>query len=583
MDYERLCKSWGRLLKVEVGGGERDGLQAGLEFLSIGATPEETQGFARAIGVLGAAGSALLVVALSLLIGFSFLWLLFAGFPVVLYFYLKKYPALKAESEKKKALSQMPETMSYLIMSLRINPNLERAIEFAARHSHGLLMKKLEGIISNVRAGRSNTESDLLRLADDFKKWDEFKRSIQLVISSTLERTEERRHATLDKANEVLLGGLSLRTEREARALNTPVMIVFTFGVILPLVFVAIIPFMSLMGIQIGAVSIAVMYTIGLPLLLFVLIKFISSNRPATMAPPNVPAESKTGFALVAAAGASIALATLLFFGEGALGAMEYAPLLWAAGAGIGLFLLMTTRETKKLRKKTKELEKGFGEKLHELGVVLSEGRPLEDSMSRIDSHFFRGAAGNIRALNTDLQSAFFDGRFGSLREVYSNTIKGVVEILVSISNKGPEAIAAVSFRMSEHISNLKKSEAEIERALGSVVSSMKIIAMVVAPLVGGMISSMSIVLADTMEKTKGANMGMGGKAVEPLDPSIITLIIGIYAMESAAILVMFGNDLMNGDDKVMKKQAVGIALPVAVFVFTVCAWLANGLFGGIS
>jgi hypothetical protein len=131
-------------------------------------------------------------------------------------------------------------------------------------------------------------------------------------------------------------------------------------------------------------------------------------------------------------------------------------------------------------------------------------------------------------------------------------------------------------------MNNLRKSELEIERALGSVVSSMKIIAIVVAPLVGGMISSMSVVLADTMVESQNANMVMG-ESVAVLEPSLITLIIGIYAMESAAILVVFGSELMHGDDSVMKRFSMGVALPVSIFVFTACAWLANGLFGGIA
>lgn len=582
MDYEKLCRNWGKLFRAEIGEKEESQLKDSLEFLGIDATPEETQSLARAAGVLGVAAGLLMVFVLSLLLGFSILWLLFAAFPVLLYFYLKKYPTLKAESEKKRAVGEMPEMMSYLIMSLRISPNLEKAVEFAACHSRGLFKKKLGGIISNVRAGRGDAELDLLKLADEFKRWDELKRSIQLVISSILERTEDRRQKTLDAATEALLGGLASRTEKEARALNTPVMIVFTFGVILPLIFVAIIPFMSLMGLKIGVSSVAVMYTIGLPLFLYFLIKFISGSRPITMAAPSVPAEKVRGKALLAAAVAGILLLAPIMLGEKTLGAMRYVPVLWCFGASAGIFLLMTTIKTKRLRKKTKDLEKGFAETLHQLGVVLSEGRPLEDAMQSVDSQFLKGAARNIQSLNTDLRSAFFDNRYGSLREAYSDTIRGVADILVSISNKGSEAVAKTAFRMSEHINNLKKSEAEIERALGGVVSSMRIIALVVAPLVGGMISSMSVVLAKTMAKSQGAKMGFAGKA-EAMDPSLVTLIIGIYAIESAAILMVFGTELMNGDDKVMKKYNIGLALPISITVFTICAFVANGLFGGIS
>lgn len=485
------------------------------------------------------------------------------------------------EAKKKKSLAQLPEVMSYLIMSLRINPNLERAVEFASSHSQGLFKERLDGIISNVQMGRESAEDSLLKLAEDFKKWDEFKRSMRLVIASTQERTEERRQETLDKATDVLLGGLAARTEKEARALHTPVMIVFTFGVILPLIFITLIPFMSLMGIEVGAGTVGIMYTVGLPLFLFFMIKFIASNRPATMTPPDVPSE-KSYLPLVVAVVAGLALSLPLLAGE-ALGSMRFVPILWGVGAGVGLFLVLSTFKVKRMRKRIKGLEKDFGETLHQLGIILSEGRPLENALANSDSEFLKQASSNIQTLNTDLKSAFFDERFGSLREVYSHTIKGVMDTIISVSDKGSDAMAKVSFRMSEHLTNLKKSEAEIERSLGSVVSSMKIIAMVVAPLVGGMISSMSIVLANTMAET-GENAAISGMGMgNVIDPSLITLIIGIYAAESAVILVMFGADLMHGDDKVMKKYGIGLALPIAVLVFTICAWIASSLFGGIA
>jgi hypothetical protein len=109
----------------------------------------------------------------------------------------------------------------------------------------------------------------------------------------------------------------------------------------------------------------------------------------------------------------------------------------------------------------------------------------------------------------------------------------------------------------------------------------MRIIAMVVAPLVGGMISSMSVVLADTMVESQQANIGFGNAS--PIDPTMITLIIGVYAMESAVILISFGSELMHGVDGIMRRYVIGVALPVSIVVFTICAWVANGMFGGIA
>jgi len=580
MDYEKLCKGSPKLglLKPSEKGNAR--IKESLKFLGWDVKTEETQDFAVTVTLLGIATCTILFFIVTISLGLSPLWLVFFGFPALLFFYLKKYPVLKADSERRKAIGQMPEVTSYLIMSLRINPNPEKAVQFAAAHSHGFFRRRFDRIMSEIRSGRGSAESGLAGFGTDFAaKSEEFSRAMKLIISSTLERTENRRQETLDKASQVLLDGIAARTEREARALHTPVMMVFTFGVILPLVFVAIIPFMSLMGIRVGEAVIAVMYVVGLPLLLFFLIRFVASNRPATVAPPEVIVKGGDTTTLAVSIAAGALAGSLIFLGD-SLGAMRYLPVLWGIGAGVGCFLLMATKGAKKQRTRVKKAENNFPETLHTLGILLSEGKPLELAMYE-SGQFLLEASQRIKTLGVSPECALFDEKNGALKGLKSGTIRGVMDVLISVSDKGSEAMANVASRMSAHLANLKKNELEIERSLGGIVSSMKIIALFVAPLVGGMISSMSVVLADTISETGNANMGMGGAV--PIDPSLVAAIIGAYVMESAAVLTLFGTDLMDGDDKVMKKYSLGLALPVSILIFTVCLAVANMLFGGLG
>jgi hypothetical protein len=323
------------------------------------------------------------------------------------------------------------------------------------------------------------------------------------------------------------------------------------------------------------------MYAVGLPIVLLLMIRFIASSRPMTIPAPEIPKRENTYLLFTIGAAVGFVFSLCLLFGD-SLGFLRYMPLLWAVGAGAGVFFLGASFRKKKVRKSVKKLESDFGETLHKLGIILSEGRPLEDAMSRVDADYMAAAAKRIKTMNTDLKSAFFDERFGSLREVHSGMIRGSLDILLSISGKGSKMLSRTAFSMSEHIKNLRKNEEIIERALGGVVSSMRIIAIIVAPLVGGMISSMSVVLAETMVQSQDANVGFAS-GVNAIDPTMITLIIGVYVMESAVILTSFGSELMHGKDSTMRAYGIGIALPVSVFVFTVCAWVAGSLFGGIA
>jgi hypothetical protein len=401
---------------------------------------------------------------------------------------------------------------------------------------------------------------------------------MQLLIASTAEDSEEGRQRTLDKSSKVLLDGISSRTEREARSLGTPVMIVFTFGVLLPLVFIAIVPFMSLMGIGIGASTIALLYLIGLPMILLVLIRFIAGMRPITVAAPKIPEEKNRLFIIILAVVVGLLPLSLI----GSNGPMAYVPILWGLAFASGIFFISATWKGKKIRKAIKQMEASFGENLHQAGIILSKGRPLENALIESEAIYFNKAANNVKTLNCSLHEAFYDKRFGSLRDVYSDSIKGVVDIMISIADKGSESIAQVCFKMAEHMNNLKKGEETIERSLGGVVSSMRIIAMFVAPLVGGMIASMSMVMAQTVVESQDSGVGFS-MGVEPLSPELVTIMIGIYIVESAVILVSFGADLLNGDDKVLKKYYMGTSIPLAVIVFTVCVLLGSWLFGGLG
>ena len=599
--YTRLCRFSSRLFGglVRLSEDEHYEIQKALLFLGIKLTPKESKSLAIAATVFTAIAIAATILLLSILFIFSIFWSVLFTIPVLLYFYLKKYPQLKRDIEMKNALSQLPEFMSYTIMSLRVNPNLERALQFAVDHSKGRFRIILRRILYDVHTGRCNTEKALSDLADEWGQLcGEFKRSMRLVIASTAESSETRRQITLDKASEVLSEGLSKRASNAARALHTPVMVVFTFGIILPLIFIAIIPFISLMGITIGVPTIALIYTIGIPVFLYIIIKFIASNRPLTMAPARIPKEEYSGHIVVLLAivvgsfSIILGIVSLLGFDLG-LGSLSYLPFAWGVAAGVSIYLLLTARRVRVLRKCSKDMEKEFGEMLHQLGVILTEGHSLENSISRIEYSdtkskslgFFQVAANNIRLFNTDIRSAFFDPKFGALKKVYSDMITGTMDIITSVADKGSEAVASVNFRIASQINNMQKVDDEIEKTLGSIVSSMKIIAMVVGPLVGGMISSMSVVLADTMADTSvgGEFMGFSTAAPAPLDPQIVTFIIAVYVVESAIIMMAFATELIHGNDSVMKRYNIGIAAPVAIFVFTICAWLSSSIFSGMA
>jgi len=596
MDYESICRISGKLLGGWMKSDPEDEDDAKfkevLEFLRVDITPKDVKAAAY---VVPAFLSILIISSIALLtpfVGFMPVMLIFLGIPFLLFQYLKKYPLVKARSVRQEAIRLIPDTMFYLIMSLRINPNLERALEFTSKYSKGVIKRELDIIIHRVRMGVDSVESGLVRWGETWgEDFDEFRGSVRLVLASNLETNEKKRQATLDKASNLLLDGLNKKVETAARKLHTPTMILFTFGVILPLVFVALVPFMSLMGLNIGIEAIALMYVVAIPLMLFVMTKFIVSTRPITSPPPNVPIPSKTLISAIPSIGTAALfslIGVMVLMGRINLGNLSNLPFLWAFATAVGLFLFLSSLKVKKARSVVKKTEMEFSETLHQLGIFLSEGRSLEDALDRTAEKsgklmaFMRRAANNIRMFSSDIRAAFFHHEFGALKDMHSDLVKSILEVITSIANKGSNMISLVSFSLSEQTKKMQQIDTQIEQSLGSLVTSMKIIAIVVGPLVGGMISSMSLVLAATMDYAEGANMAFGSSGA-PLDPAAITLIIGIFVVESSAILSLFAAGLIHGDDWVMKRNSIGLAMSLSVFIFTGCAWLAAQLFTGLA
>jgi hypothetical protein len=203
----------------------------------------------------------------------------------------------------------------------------------------------------------------------------------------------------------------------------------------------------------------------------------------------------------------------------------------------------------------------------------LNKGRTAE---------IFSKAANNIRLFNIDMREAFFSEKGGSASRVYSEMIHGSLDTVVSMSAKSSKSIASVIIRLSEHIRNMRTVDAEMKKIIGNVTASMVIIAVFVGPLVGGVATSLGYLLAKTLSESDISGLGFGGLVVKTLNPEVVKLVIGIYVLETTAILAVFSDDLIYGKDAVIKKYHLGIYLPVAAVIFSLTVVVMQVVFAGM-
>ncbi|MBI5226294.1 hypothetical protein HY994_03580 [Candidatus Micrarchaeota archaeon] len=220
---------------------------------------------------------------------------IFIAMPLLISQNYRKTPFQQVEKEKIQSLAYVPEIINYLTMSMRLTPNLERAVEFAASHGRGKIAEDLKKIVWDVQLGRyESVEEGLDELAYRWGAYnDDFKHALMMIRASVLEADKERRFALLDKAGQDVLEGSKEKMDHYARKLQQPTVYLYYFGILLPLLMAILLPIGSSLA-NIDLLSrgefLFVVYNIMIPIGVFVFGKNILSNKPPTGTPPKIPA-----------------------------------------------------------------------------------------------------------------------------------------------------------------------------------------------------------------------------------------------------------------------------------------------------
>lgn len=291
--FAKLFKSSGRGAKFNE--EEADAFA----FLGYDVSAEEYYAVARGIqstGMLIALVLAAVIFVFSSLplmfqVGISGVFLLL---PIVASYLYKKQPFSLVDREKILALAYVPEIVNYLTMSMRLTPNLEKAVEFAASHGRGKIAEDLKKIVWDVQLGRyESVEEGLDELAYRWGSYNEdFKHALMMIRASVLEGNPERRLALLDKAGQDVLEGSKEKMDLYARKLQQPTVYLYYFGILLPLLMAILLPIGSSLANNADiakAEFLFIIYNLLIPVMVFVFGKSIIANKPPTSTPPKIP------------------------------------------------------------------------------------------------------------------------------------------------------------------------------------------------------------------------------------------------------------------------------------------------------
>ena len=529
---------------------------------------------------------------------------------------IPKYPERLASLEKMKALGYAPTLITYLIIPLKQDPNLEKAATFAAEHSEGRLGEDVKKLVWGTWSGEHNSIDEGLPILG--YRWGEYveglKDSIYAIRSSQAEKFEDRRLNTLDRALDTLLDNIQKKFQEFMDELKLPTNLMFMAGVLFPMLVLMFLPALSILGLSVSDPCLISAGLFILLLAIFILSEIILQKRPVAFSPievpdnhPGLPSPGKFKImgreCSVIKFSMGIAVFISLFslpyflkdklylpFGEQIFNLLveeiHLLPIVLGIGTGLWIYFRWSALPKFRAREKIKKAEDESIEASFHLGNRLMAGMPAEEALVRVsmllsnphkDSHLakiLKDTAKNLRYMDLDLKAAFFDPQRGSLRDTHSGLIKGIFNLFVVGMEKGVKSGSEALITVATHFKKIKKVERSLRDKIGYTASMMKVSSTLIAPALSALAIPISRVF---QELSMRADFQMEGHEFlsdilvkSPLSPEFLTLLCGLYVLFLLIVLVRFCARLQYGQDQVMINLELSRAIPQALIIFTV-------------
>ncbi|MBI1973718.1 hypothetical protein HYS54_02800 [Candidatus Micrarchaeota archaeon] len=618
-NFKFLCKKEPRV---------SESFRDSLELLKWEVTPKQVIVFSR-FATLVTAVLLWALVTLSLFLNFFSVWWVLSAvaLPILILHLTSEYPKMQAKLRIIQAMSDAPITLLFLIIPLKHNPSLEEAVRFAVEYGEGETAEDLRDALWRAWSGKSESvKEELIAIGEKWGKHSpEFKKSLYLIRSSVSEKSEERRLETLERALRSALEGMLTRTKGFIQSLFVPSLTLFSFGTVLPLMFISMLPIMAFFGLYASSHWEIALILAATLIAIFLYSNSIISKKPPTFSQPRVPElpglpkRGEMQFFKKTVPGWMFATAFIVLVGfPGIIFMLTENPLIhiddigwagllvnqintitlvWGVGGAIAIYCWASAKARKKVRDDIKQMDSEVLDAMYQLANRMSESRSPEDAMNYVSDSMpesrigkiMRDAVNLVKRRNTTLDEALFNEQFGVLKDVHSKTVKSIFRLFASSIRKGIKTASEVLFVMVSHFGELRKAEEELQQMVGRSISMLRATVMFFAPVVCGIIVTLHGVIQKSIVQSQAqlSNFGDTGLTgfffgnVSAITPEALQLIVGIYMLVLAVILTRYVSLVDNGPDEVAFKTNLSRVIPTALVVFTGVLLASRTLLGG--
>ena len=165
-----------------------------------------------------------------------------------------------------------------------------------------------------------------------------------------------------------------------------------------------------------------------------------------------------------------------------------------------------------KLKKKVDSIEESFSAVVYQLGNRIGQNIPAEEAISKIAretrgsdvSDFFSAVDYNIRQNGMSLRDAIFDNKVGAVKLYPSGIIRSFMTLLIESVKKSPQITADALTTLSRYLQDAKRVMKRLKDLLADTISDMQMQAKFYAPVIAGIVVSLSILITNVLLSLSG-------------------------------------------------------------------------------
>lgn len=457
-------------------------------------------------------------------------------------------PVRQYRAQQRSFLLDSPAVVGAITMSMNRSPSLERALEVGSRSGGGALQsslsmvvwKALTGEVKDLRRGISAWTANLDPSNEGLH------RSMHLIMAAEEEPGNEGRDRLLDRANSLVLEGLREACERYVSSLSFPVMLVFAFGVLAPVMLFSLIP---LMGMDIGldgggsydVASLAAILLALVPVSTFLYMRSLMCRNPLCRSPqrPTIPAK---GNIVLMISGLPVAVLAWTITGSIVIPTI----------VGLSLLLLSLFLSGGVEAKDDEATARSFVDGLYRLGNGMLGGQDLETAFEETvlteNGEFKRWGLEMMHRTRTARVSLLDALKEDERMKAWSPVLHQAYVTVMECAQDDHRGAGKVAINLAQCQNDMFRTKRRIREGMRSVMDMMNTTSLIFAPVIIGL--------------TSGIMGLLGGER------DWLMVVASVYVVELALLVNYFTKNLDGWRDPQKGWRAYGMRGAIALTAF---------------